>query len=108
MKKQLNEEFIHMQKLAGIIKESVNESNDLKVKWLKTDLNKYYEKGLANGFEMVNGKKVKEIIGYYEDEKGNEEVDTIGYIHSTSKDIESYSEDKLDDAFMSSLKSNIK
>jgi len=83
----------------------VNQPNSLKVKWLKNDLEKYYEKGLSSGFEMKDGKKVKEILGYYEDEEGNEEIDIIGYIFSPGKDIESYSEEEYD-VFMDSLKPN--
>jgi hypothetical protein len=104
MKQPINEEFKRMQQLAGI---QLNEikvipPSDLKIKWLTTDLDEYYEKGLADGFNMVDGKKVKVIIGYYEDEL----VDRIGYIYSLSKDIESYSEDELDDIFTDNLNEN--
>jgi hypothetical protein len=99
-----------MQMLSGIITEGeykakLNENiSDLEVKWLKDNLEKYYEKGLADDFETMDGKKVKEIIGYFEDEDGDEDADIIGIISSkTGNDIESYSEDDLDDAFMNAL-----
>ena len=126
MKKQiLSEEFLKMQKLAGLITESefkvkLNENiTGLKVEWIpeyyeateKYGDEAYDEKGLANGFKMKDGKKVKEIVGYYVPEdaenENDEEFDIIGYIYSTSeKDIESYSEDDLDDAFMDALSKN--
>jgi hypothetical protein len=85
MKKQLNE--IHrMQQLAGILKESqldevsindkgeiedFNFEDDLVVKYTpnyyqnEKDYKFFYcEKGLADDFILINGKKVKEIIGY--------------------------------------------
>jgi hypothetical protein len=78
--------------------------SDLEVKWLKDNLEKYYEKGLADDFKTMDGKKVKEIIGYFEDEDGDEDADIIGIISSkTGNDIGSYSEDDLDDAFMNAL-----
>ena len=92
------------------------ETNDLEVKWTEKYLDNekkdpyfYTEKGLANRFQMRDGKKVKEIIGYYVPEdaekENDEEFDIIGYIYSTSgKDIENeYSEDDLDDAFTGAL-----
>ena len=92
------------------------ETNDLEVKWTPEYYERYEkygdeaydEKGLANRFQMRDGKKVKEIIGYYVPEdaekENDEEFDIIGYIYSTSgKDIESYSEDELDDAFTGAL-----
>ena len=120
MKKQINE-IKKMQLLAGLITESeyreamIQDSSDLKVKWTpeyysaikKYGDEAYDEKGLADGFTMKNGKKVKEIVGYYvpegSDNSSNEEFDVIGYIYSTSgKDIETeYSEDDLDNAFNS-------
>ena len=124
--KKVNKEQLRMQMLAGIITEGqykakLNEDiSDLKVEWTpeylenrKKDRNFYDEKGLTNDFQMRDGKKVKEIIGYYipEDAKNpsDEEFDIIGYIYSISgKDIESYSEDELDDAFMNALKINLK
>lgn len=96
----------------------INENiSDLVVKWTdeyykatkKYGDEAYDEKGLTDGFKIRDGKKVKEIIGYYvpEDAKNpnDEEFDIIGYIYSISgKDIESYSEDELDDAFTNALK----
>ena len=118
MKRQINE-IKKMQLLAGLITESeyreslMNENvEDLKVEWTpeyqsneKKDPYFYTEKGLADGFKMINGKKVKEIIGYFEDEQGGEDFEVIGYIYSVSKkDIEiEYTEDDLDDAFTNAL-----
>lgn len=124
-KQPVNEQFLKMQKLAGLITESEfksklneNESSDLKVEWTPEyyEATKNYgdeaydEKGLANGFQMRDGKKVKEIVGYYVPEdaenENDEEFDVIGYIYSTSgKDIETeYSEDELDNAFDNALR----
>jgi hypothetical protein len=86
----MNKEFLKMQKTAGLITESeykskLNEAfvndkgeledfsfeNDLVVKYTpeyyqnEKDYKFFYcEKGLTNNFTMMNGKKVKEIIGY--------------------------------------------
>ena len=109
MKKQINE-IKRMQQLAGIINE--NESSDLEVKWTQEYLNNekndpyfYTEKGLASGFEMIKDQKVKEIVGYFEDEDGDEDEEVIGYIYSKSnKDIETeYNEDDLDNVFTKAL-----
>jgi len=119
MKQQLNE-IKRMQRLAGLITESEYQkslaeeqsSDDLAVKWTKRYLDNekkdpyfYNEKGLLNGFEMVDGKKVKEIIGYFDDTKGDEDSEVIGYVYSKSgKDIETeYNKDDLDNAFTSAL-----
>jgi hypothetical protein len=116
MKKPINE-IARMKRIAGIITESqykeAIETSDLEVKWTPVytqDPDKYYEKGLADDFETINGKKVKEIVGYYEDENGDEDFDIIGHIISKSgKDIETeYDIDDLDDVFMDALsKSNL-
>jgi hypothetical protein len=73
---------------------------DLVVTYYK-DKDNYGEKGLADGFHTEEGKKVKFIVGYDD----MDEMDDIGYIYSKSgADIETdYTEDDLDDAFMSSL-----
>ena len=93
------------------IKEGL-ETSDLEVKWTEKYLDNekkdpyfYGEKGLASDFEMADGKKVKEIVGYFEDEDGDEDYEVIGHIYSKSgKDIETeYSEDDLDDAFTGAL-----
>ncbi len=117
----MNKETLRMQMLAGLITEGefqtrMNEDiSDLKVEWTPEYYNAvktygdeaYDEKGLADGFELKDGKKVKEIVGYYiseDSDNQDEEFDIIGYIYSTNeKDIESYSEDDLDDAFMNAL-----
>tara|TARA_B110000503_G_C7165715_1_gene421822 strand:- start:1715 stop:2053 length:339 start_codon:yes stop_codon:yes gene_type:complete len=107
-----------MQKLAGLITESeynekINEADatGLRVEWtpeynslMKIRDLTYHEKGLSNKFEMINGEKVKEIIGYFYDEDDDEDYDIIGYIKAgKDEDIESYSDDELDDAFMKAL-----
>ena len=116
--KKTNKETLRMQMLAGVItegqyKKMLNENiSDLKVEWTpeylenkKKDRNFYYEKGLSDTFEIINGEKIKEIVGYFEDEEGDEDQAVIGFISSTTgRDIESYSEDELDDAFMNALK----
>ncbi len=116
----MTQEQLRMQMLAGIITEGqykrrLNENiSDLEVKWtpeylenIQKDEYYYTEKGLADNFKMVDDEKVKEIVGYFEDENGDEDFDVIGRIHSlTNKDIESYSEDELDDAFMNALNKN--
>ena len=73
---------------------------DLVVTYYK-DKDNYSEKGLADGFDIEKGKKVKYIVGYDDED----EMDDIGYIYSKSgADIETdYTEDDLDDAFMNSL-----
>jgi hypothetical protein len=81
----------------------------MKVEWAKDKLkdifmtDKYYEKGLLDTSSMMDGKKVKEIVGYFEDENGEEDEETIGYVYSTSGDIDTISQDTLDDAFYNSL-----
>ena len=84
MKKQiLSEEFIRMQKLAGLTNEafindkgeledfSTDFTNDLVVKYTPEYYQNekrykffYCEKGLADGFDTEDGKKVKYIVGY--------------------------------------------
>jgi hypothetical protein len=89
-----------------------NKSPDLEVKWTQEYLNNekndpyfYTEKGLASDFKMMGDQKVKEIVGYFEDEDGDEDEKVIGYIYSKSnKDIETeYNEDDFDNAFTSAL-----
>lgn len=115
MKKQLiNEQFRRMQKIAGLITENEsNESSNLEVKWTpeyhkntkEYGGHAYHEMGLVDApYAMVGGKKVKEIVGYFYDEDEEENEEIIGYIFSKNgKDIESYSEDELDDAFMKAV-----
>ena len=99
----------------NFVKGYMNEGKnfDLEVKWTPKytqNPSLYYEKGLADDFETVNNKKVKEIVGYFENENGDEDFDVIGHIISKSgKDIETeYDIDDLDDAFMDALsKSNV-
>lgn len=82
MKKQiLSEEFRRMQKLAGLLNEAsindrgeledFNSEDDLVVRYTpnyyqnEKDYKFFYcEKGLADGFKMENGKKIKQIVGY--------------------------------------------
>jgi len=102
MKKQtLFEEIKRMQKLAGIIKEN-KDLSDLTVHYYKNPDN-YGEKGLADDFHEEDGKKVKYIVGYDDED----EMDDIGYIYTKSgDDIETkYSEDDLYDVFYNSLES---
>ena len=70
---------------------------NLKLNWLK-DEKDYYEKGLMNDYELVDGQYVKGIIGYFDDEDGDEDFDLIGYI-SCDGDIKQVSEDDLYDIF---------
>ena len=70
---------------------------NLKLNWLK-DEKDYYEKGLMTDYELVDGKYVKGIIGYFDDEDGDEDADMIGYI-SCDGDIRQVSEDDLYDIF---------
>ena len=92
--------------------DTINENvSDLELSWTSKysenpDL--YFEKGLADGFEEVDGKQVKTIVGYYIPEDGenqsDEETEDIGYIYSKSgKDLSSYSDEDFDQIFMSSL-----
>ena len=114
MAKLINEQFRRMQKIAGLITENEsNESSDLEVKWAPEYYKNtkeygddaYHEMGLVTApYAMVGDKKVKEIVGYFYDEDEEEDEEIIGYIFSKSgKDIESYSEDDLDDAFMKAV-----
>jgi hypothetical protein len=112
-------EILKMKKLAGLLTEGeyakallreIEETTEgIKVEWAKDKLkdifmtDKYYEKGLLDASSMMDGKKVKEIVGYFDDENGNEEVETIGYVYSTSGDIDKISQDTLDDTFYNSL-----
>ena len=110
----INEQFNRMRKIAGLITENEsNESSDLEVKWAPEYYKNtkeygddaYHEMGLVDApYAMVGGEKVKEIVGYFYDEDEEEDEEIIGYIFSKSgKDIESYSEDDLDDAFMKAV-----
>ena len=82
--------------VARIAKEM--EEENLVVTYIKNKAD-YPEKGLADDFHEYKGKTVKYIVGYDE----NDEYDEIGYIYAKNNDIKSYSDDKLDNAFMSSL-----
>jgi hypothetical protein len=111
---RVDESFLYMQKLAGLItegqyqakkkvlnrKKSIAEGMDenLVVTYIKNKAD-YPEKGLADGFHEYEGKTVKYIVGYDE----NDEYDEIGYIYAKNNDIKSYSDDELDNAFMISL-----
>ena len=78
----MNDQFKRMQKLAGLITEGVEDkANDLEVKWTpeyynrkKNNSEAYHEKGLADAsYAKINGKKVKEIVGYFYDNDENED-----------------------------------
>ena len=117
-------EILKMKKLAGLLsegqyskallREMEETSEGIKVEWSKDKLkdifmtDKYYEKGLLDTSTMMGGKKVKEIVGYFEDENGEEDEETIGYVYSTSGDIDMISQDTLWDAFYNSLTSTKK
>ena len=77
---------------------------NLKCNWLIKDVefDKYYEKGLCDGLKVRDGKKVKEIIGYFEDEDEQEDVEIIAYI-SCDGDIED-DYDLLDDFFYNEVR----
>lgn len=77
---------------------------NLKFNWLIKDVefDKYFEKGLCDGLEVRDGKKVKEIIGYFEDEDENEDIEIIAYI-SCDGDIED-NDDLLDDFFYNEVR----
>jgi len=88
-------------------KKLLKEETDLEVVWTLGD-QEYHEKGLEPGFGEKDGKKVKQIIGYYIPEgatrENEEHAEIIGYIYSKSGgDIESYSEDELTNAFYGGL-----
>jgi len=117
-------EILKMKKLAGLLsegqyskallREMEETAEGIKVEWSKDKLkdifmtDKYYEKGLLDTSTMMGGKKVKEIVGYFEDENGEEDEETIGYVYSTSGDIDMISQDTLWDAFYNSLTSTKK
>jgi hypothetical protein len=94
--KQLNE-IKRLQQLAGINEIKINNPNKpLKLTWLKNDeeLDNYYEKGLEDENDIIDGIEVRGIIGYFEDEEGDEDSETIGYISSIT-DINKISDNKL-------------
>jgi hypothetical protein len=118
----MNSEFKRMMELAGLSEIKINKPKKSRIRvgefyveftpeYYKNieeygDMF-YYEKGLTNKPEIRNGKKVRGITAYYEyedDAELVEDFDTIGYIYPVSeKDIESYSEDELDDAFIKAI-----
>jgi hypothetical protein len=71
---------------------------NLKLNWLikDEDFDKYYERGLCDGLEIRDDKKVKKIIGYFEDEDEEEDFEIIAYI-SCDGDVEDI--DLLDEFF---------
>ena len=77
---------------------------NLKINWLVKDeeFDKYYEKGLCDGLEVRDGKKIKEIIGYFDDEDDEEDFEIIAYI-SCDGDIED-DYDLLDDFFCNEVR----
>ena len=77
---------------------------NLKCNWLIKDVefDKYYEKGLCDGLKVRDGKKVKEIIGYFDDEDDEEDFEIIAYI-SCDGDIED-NDDLLDDFFYNEVR----
>lgn len=118
----MNPEFKRMMELAGLSEIKINKPKKSRIRvgefyveftpeyyeaTEKYGDEAYYEKGLINKPEIRDGKKVRKIIGYYEYEDNAELVedsDIIGYIYPVSeKDIESYSEDEIDDAFIKAI-----
>jgi hypothetical protein len=77
---------------------------NLKINWLvkDEDFDKHFEKGICDGLKVRDGKKVKEIVGYFEDENEEEDAEIIAYI-SCDGDIED-NYDLLDDFFYSELR----
>jgi len=83
------------------------ENNSLKVTFTSEYLNNiktnpafYSEKGLADGFGMIGGKKVKEIVGYIDGEYEG----VIGFI--SGENIEGVADDELDNTFYKALNIN--
>jgi len=83
------------------------EDNSLKVTFtseylnnIKTNPSFYSEKGLADGFGMIGGKKVKEIVGYIDGEYEG----VIGFI--SGENIEGVADDELDNVFYKALNIN--
>jgi len=83
------------------------EDNSLKVTFtseylnnIKTNPSFYSEKGLADGFGMIGGKKVKEIVGYIDGEYEG----VIGFI--SGENIEGVADDELDTVFYKALNIN--
>jgi len=83
------------------------ENNSLKVTFTSEYLNNiktnpafYSEKGLADGFGMIGGKKVKEIVGYIDVEYEG----VIGFI--SGENIEGVADDELDNTFYKALNIN--
>jgi len=76
---------------------------NLKIDWLvkDEDFDKHYEKGLCDGLEVRDGKKVKEVVGYFEDEDEEEDFEIIAYI---SCDGDIVDDDILDEFFYSELR----
>jgi hypothetical protein len=88
------------------IAEAEGDMQNLKFNWLikDEDFYKYYEKGVADGLDVKDGKKVKEIVGYFEDEDGDEDFDVIAYISSDGDIVDSKdNEDALYDFWYKEL-----
>ena len=86
--------------------EAEGDMQNLKFNWLikDEDFYKYDEKGVADGLEVRDGKKVKEIVGYFEDEDGDEDFDVIAYISSDGDIVDSKdNEDALYDFWYKEL-----
>jgi hypothetical protein len=92
--------------------ESINENvSDLAVKWTSEyteNPDKYFEKGIADEIEEIDGQQVRAIVGYYIPEggenQGDEETEDIGYIYSKSgQDLSSYAGEDFEDAFHNAL-----
>ena len=81
---------------------------NLKINWLVKDeeFDKHYEKGLCDGLKVRDGKKVKEIVGYFDDEDDEEDFEIIAYISCDGDIVDSDNllDDVLDEFFYSELR----
>jgi DNA-binding MarR family transcriptional regulator len=106
---------ISESELAEVSKEEIAENvSDLAVRFTSEyteNPDKYFEKGIADEIEEIDGQQVRAIVGYYIPEgganQGDEEVEDIGYIYSKSgQDLSSYAGEDFEDAFNNSLRIN--
>jgi hypothetical protein len=101
--------------IAEVSKEEIAENvSDLAIRFTSEyteNPDKYFEKGIADEIEEIDGQQVRAIVGYYIPEgganQGDEEVEDIGYIYSKSgQDLSSYAGEDFEDAFNNSLRIN--
>jgi hypothetical protein len=88
--------------------EAEGDMQNLKFNWLikDEDFYKYDEKGVADGLDVKDGKKVKEIVGYFDDEDDEEDFEIIAYISCDGDIVDSDNllDDVLDEFFYSELR----